>query len=208
MMKILPTLAAVAAAVTLWAPANAEEPMAKEIMSAGLGPEIGAAIPHDLNIADSNGEQKDFDALTGENGMALFFIRSVDWCPYCKAQAIEVDVRAREFEDRGLSVVFLSYDEPMKQQEFIERRNIKSVVLSDTQSEVIKSFGLLNENYERDSRAYGVPHPAVFIVNNDKTVAAKLYEEDFLTNAKSYRNRPAVDLILDAVDEAVAAGDA
>lgn len=206
-MRILPTLAAVAAIVTLWAPANAEEPMTKEVMNAQLGPEIGAAIPHDLNIADANGEQKDFGALTGENGMALFFIRSVDWCPYCKAQAIEVDGRAEEFEERGLSVVFLSYDEPMKQQEFIERRNIKSVVLSDTQSEVIKSFGLLNENYERDSRAYGVPHPAVFIVNNDKTVAAKLYEEDFLTNAKSYRNRPAVDLILDAVDEAVAAGD-
>lgn len=207
-MKILPTLAAVAAAVTLWTPANAEDPMTKEVMSAELGPEIGAAIPHDLNIADANGEQKDFDALTGENGMALFFIRSVDWCPYCKAQAIEVDGRSKEFEDRGLSVVFLSYDEPMKQQEFIKRRDIKSVVLSDAQSEVIKSFGLLNENYEQDSRAYGVPHPAVFIVNNDKTVAAKLYEEDFLTNAKSYRNRPAVDLILDTVDEAVAAGDA
>jgi len=200
-MKLLTTLAALAAGSFLSISAFADDMAQVE-----LGPALGETIPHDLSVPTAHGGMEDFQSLSGEKGMALFFIRSVDWCPYCKAQAIEVDGRVKEFQDRGLNVVFLSYDQPEEQQAFIERRKIESVVLSDTESEVIKAFGLLNENYAVESRGYGVPHPAVFVVNNDREVAAKLYESDFISNDKSYRNRPAVDLILEAVDAAAADG--
>lgn len=200
-MKLLITLAALAAGSFLAVSAVADDTAQVE-----LGPALGETIPHNLSVPTAHGEMEDFQSLSGEKGMALFFIRSVDWCPYCQAQAIEVDGRAKEFKDRGLNIVFLSYDQPEEQQAFIERRKIESVVLSDTESEVIKTFGLFNDNYEVGSRGYGVPHPAVFIVNNDRQVAAKLYESDFISNDKSYRNRPAVDLILEAVDAAAVAG--
>ena len=200
-MKLLPTLAAIAAGSLLSVSAFADDMTQVE-----LGPALGETIPHDLSLATANGDNENFESLTGEKGMALFFIRSVDWCPYCQAQAIEVDGRAKEFQDRGLNIVFLSYDPPEEQQAFIQRRNVKSVLLSDTESEVIKAFGLFNDNYDEGSRGYGVPHPAVFIVNNDREVAAKLYESDFLSNDKSYRNRPAVELILETVDAAAADG--
>lgn len=200
-MKILMMLAAFAAGCVL-----SMRAVADDMAQAELGPALGETIPHDLSTPTAHGEMKNFQSLSGEKGMALFFIRSLDWCPYCQAQAIEVEGRAKEFHDRGLNVVFLSYDPPAEQQAFIERRKIDSVVLSDTESEVIKAFGLFNENYEVGSRGYGVPHPAVFIVNNDRQVAAKLYERDFISNDKSYRNRPAVDLILETVDAAAADG--
>ncbi len=200
-MKTLTTLAAIAASSFLSMSAFADDMAQVE-----LGPALGETIPHDLSVPTAHGKMEDFQSLSGEKGMALFFIRSVDWCPYCQAQAIEVEGRAKEFQDRGLNVVFLSYDQPEEQRAFIKRRKIDSVVLSDTESEVIKAFGLFNENYEVGSRGYGVPHPAVFIVNNDRKVAAKLYESDFISNDKSYRNRPAVDLILEAVDAAAADG--
>ncbi len=193
--------AAFAAALFLCFPAAADEAAPAE-----LGPAIGETIPHDLSIMSSSGIVHSFDTLVGEKGMALFFIRSIDWCSFCQAQVIEVDGRAQEFEDRGLSVVFLSYDPPADQREFIKRRKTKSVLLSDQESEIIDAFGLLNESYEPGSRGYGVPHPVIFIINNDKTIAAKIYEDDFLTNAKSYSNRPAVDIILDAVDQAAVDG--
>jgi len=180
--------------------------MADEAVPVELGPAIGETIPHDLSIMSASGVVRSFDTLVGEKGMALFFIRSIDWCPFCQAQVIEVDGRAQEFEDRGLSVVFMSYDPPAEQQKFIKRRKIDTVLLSDQESEVIDAFGLRNENYELGSRGYGVPHPAVFIINTDKTVAEKFYEDDFLSNTKSYRNRPAVDIILEAVDQAAAGG--
>ena len=200
-MKFSFKFAAFAAFLFLCFPAAADEAVPAE-----LGPAIGATIPHDLSIMSASNVVHSFDTLVGEKGMALFFIRSVDWCPYCQAQAIEVDGRAQEFEDRGLSIVFLSYDPPADQREFIKRRKINSVLLSDQESEIIDAFGLRNEDYEPDSRGHGVPHPVIFIINSDKTIAAKLYEDDFLSNAKSYRNRPAVDIILDAVDQAAADG--
>ena len=45
--------------------------MAEATMNVELGPVIGATIPHDLNIADAMGAQKDFDSLAGENGMVM-----------------------------------------------------------------------------------------------------------------------------------------
>ena len=42
----------------------------------------------------------------------------------------------------------------------------------------------------------------VFIVDEEGVVDAKLYEDDWATNDKSYRNRPAVETILDAVKDA------
>jgi peroxiredoxin len=173
---------------------------------AELGPPVGAAIPHDLSATAQDGSAQTFDSLAGERGVALFFVRSVDWCPFCKAQVIDVSERAGDFAERGLNVVFVSYDPPEAQAAFKSQQNIGPTFLSDSAIEIINAFGLRNENYEEGSRAYGVPHPAVFIVGNDRVIAAKLYEEDYATNSRSYSKRPAVDAILSAVDEAIAAG--
>lgn len=168
-----------------------------ELTSLELGPEVGKAIPHDL--VDVNGEGG-FEALSGENGIALFFVRSLDWCPYCKRQAIEASERASDFEDRGLELVFVSYDSADKQKNFAERTGFSAAMLSDTDIGIINAFGLRNEDHAEGSRAYGIPHPAVFIVGKDKTITAKIYEEDYTANKKSYRNRPAVDVILEKID--------
>jgi len=42
------------------------------------GPEVGSTIPA-LSVLDTNGESTTFDDLKGENGLALFFVRSADW---------------------------------------------------------------------------------------------------------------------------------
>ncbi len=172
-----------------------------------LGPPVGAVIPHDLSTMDAEGAARDFDGLAGEKGMVLVFIRSLDWCPYCQSQTLDITKRAEEFEAKGLNVVFLSYDSQEIQTRFKKKWRIDPTILSDADSEIINAFGLLDESYDPKGRYYGVPHPAVFIVNDDKTIAAKLYEKDYLSNEKSYRNRPAVDVILDAVEAAAAEGD-
>ena len=168
-----------------------------------LGPAVGAQLPHDLTTVTSAGAETNFDQLVGEKGLALFFVRSVDWCPYCRAQAVDVNGRVQEFKDRGLNVAFISYDSPKKQTPFVEKWDFEPTLLSDENIEIINAFGLRNESHEEGSRFYGIPHPVVFVVNPDKQIVAKLYEEDFMSNDKSYRERPAVDLILDVVDEAI-----
>ncbi|MBI1391212.1 MAG: redoxin domain-containing protein [Alphaproteobacteria bacterium] len=182
--------------------ASAAEPSGANRMAA-LGPAIGASIPHDLSLPMTDGGEASFEGLVGEAGMALFFVRSVDWCPYCKAQAVDVSARIEEFEERGLSVVFVSYDPVEKQAAFVEQTAFRPALLSDEGIEAINAFGILNESHKPGSRAYGIPHPVIFILDESGVIQAKFYEEDFLTNDKSYRSRPAVDLILEGADAAL-----
>ncbi len=167
--------------------------------AAELGPKTGAPIPHDLSATDASGAARSFETLVGEKGMALFFVRSVDWCPYCKAQTLSVDAARAEFEKRGLSVVFISYDSAEKQKAFAQGKNVSLTLLSDPESKIIDAFGLRNEKHT-SGRFAGIPHPAAFIVKPDKTIAAKLFEADYATNDKSYVNRPEVGAVLAAAD--------
>ncbi|NHK28036.1 peroxiredoxin family protein [Parvularcula flava] len=160
----------------------------------GLGPEVGETIPHDLALDGAPG----FDELKGENGMVLFFVRSVDWCPYCKAQVIEASGAHDDFAALGLEPVYLSYDTVEKQTAFTSQRDISGSFVSDPQSEIIKAFGLLNTNHKPGEFGYGIPFPAIFIVDANGVVRARLYEEDYLTNTKSYQDRPAIEIVLEA----------
>ena len=165
-----------------------------------LGPDVGAEIPHALNAKTASGAETTFATMAGEKGLALFFVRSLDWCPYCRAQAVDVNKRIADFRARGLEVAFVSYDAPAKQQRFADKWKFEPVLISDENVEIIEAFGLRNEQHKEGSRFYGIPHPAVFIVGADGVIAAKLYEDDYAVNDKSYKNRPAVDIILDAAD--------
>ncbi len=161
-----------------------------------LGPIIGSTIPHDLNIGDQPG----FAALAGDNGMVLFFTRSVVWCPFCKNQIINISSRSDEFEARGLALVFLSYDTAADQAKFKVQKSLNAHFISDTGSDIIDAFGLRNENYPAGSFANGVPYPAVFFIDPDRTIRGKLYEKDYSSDRKSYKNRPPFEIILDESD--------
>ncbi|MEM9809921.1 MAG: redoxin domain-containing protein [Pseudomonadota bacterium] len=157
-----------------------------------LGPEVGTTIP----------EVDRFAAVMGDDGATIVFVRSVDWCPFCKAQVVSLDEAADEFEREGRPLVFVSYDSQATQAAFAEAEELESVFIADEGSEMIEAFGLLNEQYAPGSRVYGVPHPAIFIVDEDGTIDAKLYEDDYTTNRASYRNRPATEIVLKAVEAA------
>ncbi len=159
-----------------------------------LGPEIGTGVPHSLALNDQDGVRRGgVDDLTGEAGLVLLFNRSLDWCPFCQAQIIEINGRADEIRARGYEIAVVTYDPPETLERFDTERDITLTLLSDPQSEAIDAFGLRNEEYRDDPRRYGVPHPVIFLVSPGGVIRAKLYEEDF-------RVRPPVDSLLAAID--------
>ncbi|MEO1042466.1 MAG: redoxin domain-containing protein [Pseudomonadota bacterium] len=162
------------------------------LASADLGPEVGSTIPDTALLNDT----------LGDEGATIVFIRSVSWCPYCKTQVTELEDQAAAFAAEERPLVFVSYDPEVLQQVFADSEGIESPFVADEGSVIIKAFGILNEQHRPGSRAYGIPHPAVFVVDESGVVEAKLYEDDYATNSKSYRNRPAVETILEAVKNA------
>lgn len=167
-----------------------------------LGPDTGTAIPHDLALITTNGKVENFDDLTGEKGLALFFVRSFDWCPYCQKQAIEVNERASEFRARGINPVFLSYDAPDILKNFYDRYNFTMPILSDAENDVINAFEVLNaDSISEKSPIYGYPHPVVFLISPDRIIRDKLYiENENSPIGSSYKDRPEIDVILAAID--------
>jgi len=164
-----------------------------------LGPALGASLPHSLALNDQTGAERGFDDLAGEQGLLLVFSRSMRWCPFCQSQAIDLNAHLEAFESRGYELALLTYDSVDELNAFAAKNAIAYDFLSDPDSEAIEAFGLRNPEYEGHPFADGVPYPVIFVVGPDRTIQAKLYEDD-------YKDRPAVELILAAMD-AVQSGD-
>jgi peroxiredoxin len=159
-----------------------------------LGPPVGTRAPDIGTRLDQTGKPRTLADLMGKNGLVLFFFRSADWCPYCKAQLIDVNGGFAEIEKRGYNVAGLSYDSPEILASFTAKRNIAYTLLSDPKSEVIDRYKLRDPQYPPGNRAYGVPRPIIFILDPNGIIKAKLYEE-------SFKDRPPVTSVIAKLDE-------
>lgn len=155
--------------------------------------QVGDEIPNALALPDQNGEVQSFESLAGEKGLVLVFVRSADWCPYCQVQLIDFRDEGQAITDLGYNVVPISYDAPEKLKAFADKYKFPYTMLSDEGSVAIKDFGILNEEYQPEHFAHGVPKPHVYVINNDKVIQAVLAEE-------GYKNRPQIEAIVEAIN--------
>ena len=131
-----------------------------------------------INAVDQSGEPRDFASLRGPKGLWILFTRSADWCPFCKAQLVELSNHAEKIRKLGYGVAALSYDQPAALAHFANRRQIKYPLLSDPESKIIDAFKIRNENI-KDGFAKGVPHPGLFLLDANGKVEAKYFDEDY-----------------------------
>lgn len=187
-MILRSTLAALALALAATtATAHHTEEHGEQAEAPAIGPVIGAAAPA-LSVIGPDGAAPTLESLSGTNGTIIAFVRSADWCPFCKRQLVELSGAVANLEATGWQLAGLSYDAPDTLTAFASASDISYPLLSDEGSTTIKAFGLLNEEHAPDSRVYGIPHPALVFIRNDGTVAAVLRED-------GYRTRPTIELI-------------
>lgn len=99
---------------------------------------------------------------------------------------------ADQFEDMGLSVVAMTYDSVEMLKTVEEDQGIEFTLLHDEDITHVNRLGILNDiDYEPGHRAYGVPHPGIFLVSPDGVIQYKFAEE-------GYRLRPDFDNVLEA----------
>ena len=179
-------LGAALAAAALWAMPALAGPVAE-------GPQAGDAIPHTLETVDQTGTEQSFETLKGANGAVLAFVRSADWCPYCQRQLIDLNAARDAIETHGYALVSISYDPVETLARFADKHDIGYTMLSDPESEIINAFGILNDGMPQDTKYYGVPHPAIYVVGAGGVIEAVLAEED-------YKERPAPAEIIAAIE--------
>ena len=98
-----------------------------------------------------------------------------------------------QFEKLGIAIVAMTYDSPATNRRFAQRRELPFPLLSDERARHAIAFGILNEAYEKGHRAYGVPHPGIFLLDHDGVIRAKFAEAGF-------RIRPSLGKVLKAAE--------
>jgi hypothetical protein len=97
-----------------------------------------------------------------------------------------------KFEAEGVRLFAISYDDQTVLREFAEKQEIPFPLLSDVDSQVIRDYGILNEQIRPgDMILYGIPYPGAFVLGPDGRVAAKFFHD-------SYKKRDSPELFLDA----------
>jgi len=155
--------------------------------------QIGDEIPHQLELSDQYSHVAGFDELKGDKGLVVFFVRSADWCPFCKKQLEDFANYYNKFKDIGYEVVSVSYDSAAILKKFSEEKNIPYKMLSDQSSKSIAAFGILNLKYKAGSRFFGIPHPTVYAIGPEGIIT-HIFSED------GYQARPPIAGILTALD--------
>lgn len=95
---------------------------------------------------------------------------------------MQLERKRHDLEKAGVGIAAISFDSTATLGHFAERMNISFAMLSDSESKIIREFGLLNTEVPEDHQFYGIPHPVEFLLAPDRTVQAKYHEE-------SYRDR-------------------
>ncbi len=85
---------------------------------------------------------------------------------------------AGKIQQAGLGLAAISYDTPATLKEFAARRHITFPLISDHDSKIIRSFGILNTKVEKKKPQFGIPNPGIYVLSASGTVTAKYFEDD------------------------------
>ncbi|MBI3264816.1 MAG: redoxin domain-containing protein [Acidobacteria bacterium] len=92
---------------------------------------------------------------------------------------MELQGHLEELKRRGFGLAAITYDPIETLAAFSAQRGITFPILSDKGSEIIKRYGIFNESSKPGTRAYGIPHPGIFVLNARAEVVARYFEEEY-----------------------------
>ena len=164
---------------------------AEEAAPADIGLRIGEQAPN-FTLKDQNSHEVSLESLLKKGPVAVVFIRSADWCRFCKFELIHLQRNLKHFEAVGGQVVGISYDSTSALKKFADSRGITLPLLSDVGSRTIDAYGVRDNT---PSAKPGFAAHATFVLDQKGIVRAKLLKV-------IYQEQPGVGFLLDALKEA------
>jgi len=151
------------------------------------GPGVGSPFPNTLNLEDQKGRTRSLADLMGTRGVTLVFVRSADWCPFCKRQLAELNTLAPEFEQLGYPLVSISVDAVPLIQKFAAQVGVRFTMLADPKGAINEQLGIRDAQYPVGSAAFGVPHPGMFVIDRGGQIRRKHFEKGYATRPDPQR---------------------
>src|SRR5262245_36173375 len=91
----------------------------------------------EFSLKSSGGEDVALTALLAKSPVALVFVRSADWCPFCRRQLQDLQKDLPAIEAVGVRLIAVSYDAPATNAAAAAKLGLTFPLLSDTGSKVI-----------------------------------------------------------------------
>ena len=131
----------------------------------------------DFILPNAEGRYVVLSELLKTGKVVLVFVRSADWCPFCRNQLQELQKSLPEIEATGAKLIAISYDAPATNAAATAKLGLTFPLLSDPGSKVIDAYGI--RNHEAKGRGVGIPHPVFFILDQEGVIRVKLMREGY-----------------------------
>lgn len=93
---------------------------------------------------------------------------------------MELQQHLGEFDAESIKLFAISYDPLEVLSDFASDHRIDFPMLADTDSEVIKEFGILNTLVRpEEEEYYGIPYPGTYLVERDGRVVGKFFNREY-----------------------------
>ena len=103
---------------------------------------IGEKAPN-FTLPDKDGNQVSLSDFLGKKVILYFYPK--DNTPGCTKQACGFSENIEEFEENNTIVIGISKDSQKSHQNFIQKHNLKIILLSDTERQAIEAYGVWQE---------------------------------------------------------------
>ena len=101
--------------------------------------EEGSSVPK-FEINDADGNKVKSTDFKGKKHVIYFYPK--DFTPGCSTQADEFSTLYKKFQNNEIEIVGISPDNEESHKKFCNKMNIKYVLLSDTEKQTAKTFGV------------------------------------------------------------------
>lgn len=115
--------------------------------------EVGMKAP-EFTLKDKYGEEVSLSQFLGKKVVLYFYPR--DNTPGCTRQACAFAASYGDFEGKNVAVIGVSKDSSASHLKFAEKYNLPFVLLSDSELEVIRAYGVWQEKKNYGKVSMGV----------------------------------------------------
>ena len=142
--------------------------------------EIGMKAPA-FTLKDKNGNNVSLSDFLGKKIVLYFYPK--DNTPGCTRQACAFAGLYGEFQKRGIEVIGISRDSVTSHVKFAEKHGLNFILLSDSELEVIKAYGVWQEKKLYGKVSFGVVR-TTFIIDEAGNIEKVMKKVKPDTNAE------------------------
>ena len=154
---------------------------------------VGDAIP-DVKLRTEEDKEVSLRKLVSEKPTVLIFYRG-GWCPFCNRHLQSLVGIEKDLQDAGVQLLAISMDQPSKLRETPNRDKLGYRLLSDSDANAAKAFGIafkVDDATVEKYRTYGIsleaasgrdhhilPQPAVFVASTNGVIRFVHFNPDY-----------------------------